>query len=128
VSISAHNVEHIFTLLLLCRRSLLSSRRKFYRFGGTMPLFLFIFPIFTIYIHSFNHIHTTHWSVAAIRRGLSPSLHLLFLRLIYTNNFRQFTVISQKMNRNTVNATFRHSRETTSSMNMKHFQFFHAIG
>jgi hypothetical protein len=39
-----------------------------------MPLFLFIFHIFTMYIHSFNHIHTTHLSVA-IRRGLSLSLH-----------------------------------------------------
>jgi hypothetical protein len=39
-----------------------------------MPLFLFIFHIFPMYIHSFNHIHTTHLSVA-IRRGLSPSLH-----------------------------------------------------
>ncbi len=39
-----------------------------------MPLFLFIFHIFTMYIHSFNHIHTTHLSVA-IRRGLSPFLH-----------------------------------------------------
>jgi hypothetical protein len=35
---------------------------------------LFIFHIITIYIHSFNHIHTTHLSVA-ICRGLSPSLH-----------------------------------------------------
>ncbi len=41
-----------------------------------MPLFLFIFHIFITYIHSFNHIHTIHKSVA-IRRGLSPSPHRL---------------------------------------------------
>jgi hypothetical protein len=32
------------------------------------------FSYFTIYKYTFNHIHTTHLSVA-IRRGLSPSLH-----------------------------------------------------
>ncbi len=45
-----------------------------------MPLFLFIFHIFFItcihYIHSFNHIHTIHLSIA-IRWGLSPSPHRL---------------------------------------------------
>ncbi len=41
-----------------------------------MPLFLFIFHIFITYIHSFNHIHAIHISVA-IRRGLYPSLHCL---------------------------------------------------
>jgi hypothetical protein len=41
-----------------------------------MPLFLFIFYIFITSIHSFNHIHTIHISIA-IRRGLSPSPHRL---------------------------------------------------
>jgi hypothetical protein len=45
-----------------------------------MPLFLFIFHIFFLlfltYIHSFNHIHTIHLSVA-IRWDLTPSLHRL---------------------------------------------------
>ncbi len=39
-----------------------------------MPLFLFILFYCMIFIHSFNHIHTVHLSVA-IRRGLSPYLH-----------------------------------------------------
>jgi hypothetical protein len=46
-------------------------------FGGMMPLFLFIFHIFITYIHSYNHIHTIHLSVA-IRWGPSPFLHRLF--------------------------------------------------
>ena len=46
----------------------------FLKFGDRMPLFLFIFHIFVTYIHSFNHIHTLHLSVA-IRRGSSPSSH-----------------------------------------------------
>jgi hypothetical protein len=43
-----------------------------------MPLFLFIFHIFLqhTYIHSFNHIHTIHLSVAN-RWGHSPSPHRL---------------------------------------------------
>jgi hypothetical protein len=35
--------------------------------------FCLFFHIFLTYIHSFNHIHTIHLSVA-IRRGLSPSV------------------------------------------------------
>jgi hypothetical protein len=44
-----------------------------------MPLFLFIFSIFfnIQQIHSFNHIHTIHLSVA-IRWGLSPYLPTKF--------------------------------------------------
>jgi hypothetical protein len=41
-----------------------------------MPLFLFIFSYFFYNIHSFNHIHTIHLSIA-IRWGLSPSPHCL---------------------------------------------------
>ena len=36
----------------------------FLKFGDRMPLFLFIFHIFVTYIHSFNHIHTIHSSIA----------------------------------------------------------------
>jgi hypothetical protein len=39
-----------------------------------MPLFFVYFSYFTAYIHSFDHIHTIHLSVA-ICRGLSPSPH-----------------------------------------------------
>ncbi len=47
----------------------------FKRFGGMMPLFLFIFIFLSIYsIHSFDHIHTIYLSIA-ICRGLSPSPH-----------------------------------------------------
>jgi hypothetical protein len=45
------------------------------RFGGSMPLFLFIFSYFITYIHSFIHIHTIHLSVAIHCMGpLSISL------------------------------------------------------
>jgi hypothetical protein len=46
---------------------------KYLKVGGMMPLFLFIL-IFLLYIHSFHHLHTVHYSVD-IRRGFSPSSH-----------------------------------------------------
>ncbi len=51
----------------------------FFMFGGRIPLFLFNFHFFITYgtnIHSFNHIHTIHLSIA-IRWDLSPSPHCL---------------------------------------------------
>jgi hypothetical protein len=61
----------------------------FLKFGDRMPLFLFIFHIFVTYIHSFNHIHTIHSSIA-IRWGLSPisnlsNIFVYFWHIIHGN-------------------------------------------
>ncbi len=71
----------------------------FLRFGGRMPLFLFIFILYNVRtVHSFNHIHTIHLSIA-IRWGLSPFtfyitfyfifLFLLSARIICERNWAQ---------------------------------------
>ncbi len=69
---------------------------QFKRFGGKMPLFLFIFHIFYTYIHSFNHnsfirLHSlkplskqfndvqNDASLLAIRLFFYPVWHFLFL-------------------------------------------------
>jgi hypothetical protein len=54
---------------IICLKSLV--RLKVWWHDDTLFVY---FLYFMIYIHSFNHIHTIHLSVA-IRRGISPYLH-----------------------------------------------------